>query len=49
MAALHVSATDFHPHGVYELKLSQVQHSTSGIIVPNCLVLNIKLFKLLKT
>jgi len=41
MAALQVWASDFHPRGVYELKLSHVQHFTSGIHHPNCCLLNI--------
>jgi hypothetical protein len=49
MAPLHVSTLEFHPQGVYELKVSQVQHSTSGIIRPNCSLLNIKILKLLNT
>jgi len=49
MAPLHVSASELHLQGVHELKVSQVQHSTSGIIRLNCLVLNNKLLKFLNT
>jgi hypothetical protein len=49
MTPLHVSALEFHLQGVYELKVSQVQHSSSSIIRPNCRLLNIKLLKFLNT
>ena len=43
MAALQVWATDFHPRVVYALKMSQVQHFTSGIHRPNFHLLNINI------
>ena len=43
MAALHFPASEFHPRGVYELKMSQVQHFTSGIHRPNFRLLNINI------
>jgi hypothetical protein len=36
MSPLHVSAPGCHLQGVYELKGSQVQHSTSGNNRPKC-------------
>ena len=45
VATLHVSASEFHPQGVYELKLSQVQHFISGIPGPGCRLLNINLLQ----
>jgi len=35
MTALQVWASEFHPREVYELKMSHVQHFTSGIHRPN--------------
>ena len=43
MAAPQVCVSEFHPRGVCELKMSQVQHFTSGIHRPNCRLLNIKI------
>ena len=43
LAALEVWAKDFHPWGVYELKMSQVQHFTSGTPRPNFCLLNINI------
>jgi len=43
MAAVQVWASEFHRRGVYKLKVSQVQHFTSGIHRPNCRLLNINI------
>ena len=43
MAGLQVCVSDFHPRGVYKLKVSQVQQFTLGIHRPKGRVLNIKL------
>jgi hypothetical protein len=43
MAALQVWATEFHPRGFNELKMSQSRRVTSGIHRPNCRLLNINI------
>ena len=40
-AVLQFPALKFHPRGIYELKMSQVQHFTSVIHRSNCRLLNI--------
>jgi hypothetical protein len=45
----HVSAPECHLQGVYEHKVSQVQHSTSGMNHPNCHLCNIKMLTVWST
>ena len=41
IAVLQFPALEFHPAGVYELKVSQVQHFNSFILRPKCRHFNI--------